>query len=168
LAAPVFATGDVPTADQFNDWFVNTRFARKPSIETISSNASLQNDDDLFVSVDASAVYMVKAVLRIASQTAADFQFGWTGPAGITFDWIAHSINSGGSTTNDDFIGAYGTASVPTVAGLGGSTVVAHVEGLLVMGANAGTFRLQWAQGTSNASGTSLLTNSFLFLRQVA
>ncbi len=168
MAAPVFATGDVPTADQFNKWLVNTKYAYKPANETISSNATLQNDDDLFVTVDAAAHYIVECELFIASQAAADAQIAFSCPSGSVFTWRLHSINSSGSTTNDDFLSVMGTSSAPAVAGLGASTVAASVRGLLIVGGSSGTFQLRWAQNTSNASGTSMLQYSYMSLRRVA
>ncbi len=168
MAIPVFATGDVPTADQVNKWFVNTRFARKPGIETVSSSATLQNDDDLFLSVDAGAMYLVNCVLFIASQTNADFQLDFTAPSGATFAWTATAINQAGTQITDLYQGAYGIGSAPPSGGLGGVTAVTRIEGLYVGGANAGTLRLRWAQNTLQASGTSVLTNSWIYARQVS
>lgn len=167
MVAPVFATGDVPTAAQVNSWFVNTKFAYKPTNETIASSTVLQSDDHLLVTVEANAIYHVEAILRTASQSAADLQIGWLTPASSSFDWIVHGINAGGSTTNDDFLGLMGTGSVPAVAGIGANIAV-RCTGMLVTTAAAGTFRLQWAQNVSNASGTSVLANSYIFLQRMS
>jgi hypothetical protein len=41
-------------------------------------------------------------------------------------------------------------------------------QGILIVASTAGTFQLQWAQNTSNASATRIFSNSYLCLRRVS
>jgi hypothetical protein len=170
MAAPVFSAGDVPTALQVNSWFVNAQFARKTANESVSSSIALQDDDHLFVTVEANAAYHVTLVLFVASQTANDFRFNFSGPSGFAFNYIANGqeLAAGAGLYKDDtcFVGD-ATADQP-IGGMGGITAPGHIEGVLTTGGSAGTFRLRWAQWVSGASGTTLLTNSFMTARRVA
>lgn len=169
MAAPVFSTGDVPTATQFNDWLVNVKFARKPANTSRGSTVTLTDDPDLTIStVAAGAMYHVTACLRHTSPAAADLAFQWVGPAGATFDHTVSTVTVSGSLFTDD--NNYGSAiSSPTTSGgIAGNVVPITCEGLLVTAGTSGTFKLQWAQGTSNASASTLLANSFIVLRRLS
>jgi hypothetical protein len=168
MAAPVFVTNDVPSADQVNEWMVNIHFVRKTATETVSSTTTLQNDDDLFLSVAASAIYEVRMMLKIASQATDDLKVGFTGPAGYSFDWIGLGGDPALSGFANDQTGLFTTGATPIFAGMGGTNAPLMILGLLVVSSTAGTFQLQWAQGTLGASGTSLLANSYMRLERVS
>lgn len=169
MAAPVFSTGDVPTAAQVNTWFVNILFARKTADETISSSTTLQNDDHLFVSVAANTVYDVTLEMRELSQPGDDFKLGFTMPASATFTGALR----GPATSATGFSGAE-TQSIEftggplAIGGVAGVNLPISVRGLLITAGTAGTLQIQWAQNSSSASGTTVKANSYLLLRQVA
>lgn len=168
MAIPVYSTGDVPTADEVNTWFVNTMFARKAITENISSSTSLHDDADLKLTLPANATYHATILLRMASQTTVDVATSFVGPAGCSFNYVTNGIVTAGASFSDDLVGTFGIGSTVTYGGLGGTTSPAIIEGLVTMAATAGVFKLQWAQGVSNASGTSMLFDSFMSLRRVA
>ncbi|WDZ87179.1 hypothetical protein [Micromonospora cathayae] len=169
MPAPVFATGDVPSADQVNKWFVNVTFARKTATESVSGSTALQDDDHLFVTVDASTVYELTAVLRYDGDAAGDLQIGWTVPAGATLDYWGSGLTVTGANYSDDQNGAFDlTTSVVAFGAIGvGTTCTVRLGGLLVTAGTAGTVRLRWAQRTAFATATRLFTNSFVSLRRV-
>jgi hypothetical protein len=167
MAAPVFATNDVPTAAQVNDWFVNVNFARKSTQEDLASSTTLQNDDQLFVTVAASAVYRVTANLIYRAQTAGDIKIGWTAPGAAVFNYTAQGLDTTATGYTNDQAAAFVLAATPIFGGVGASDTPILIEGLLVT-SSGGTFQLQWAQGTSNAGSTSMMTGSFLDLRRLA
>lgn len=168
MAAPVFSTGNVPSATQVNDWFVNVIFARKVANESVSSSVVLQDDNDLFFSVDVNTIYHVTLGLFVSAQTANDMRIDFSLPSGASFNYIISTQEPTATGYNADqiFPGTAGTAA--GVGGLGGAgNSVAHIEGICAVVGTAGTFRLQWAQLASGASGTTLLSNSFLVARRV-
>jgi hypothetical protein len=169
MAAPVYVTGNVPSAAEVNSWFVNVLFAQKPGDETISSNATLQDDNDLFVSVEANAKYHTIVSIRELSQPAAGFKTGWTGPAGYGFSGEARGP-SGTAASLADTIGAeVGTgAHGIQFGGIATFNLPILFQGILTTAGTAGTFRLQWAQNTSNASGTTVKGGGFMLLRRVS
>lgn len=168
MAKPVFSTGDVPTASQFNDWLVNILFARKTADETVTSTTTLQDDDHLFVSVAANAVYHAIIVVREVSQTAAAFKCGFTGPAGYSF--AGNALGEGVSAASLGDVLSVEAVSGTNMAfgGIPGNNLPLTIQGLVITAGTAGTFRFQWAQNTSNAGGTTVKANSFMLLRQVA
>jgi len=169
MAAPTFATGDVPTADQFNNWFVNTKFARKAANTPRSSTITLTDDPDLqLTGLLANSAYHATAVLHHQSAPAGDLAFQFLGPSGSTFDHIVSTLTAGGSVYTDDNTYSNTVGAPTTSGGITGVRVGIMVEGLLVTAGSGGSFKLQWAQGTSSASSSTLLANSFLLLRQVS
>lgn len=168
MAAPVFSTGDVPTAQQVNDWFVNVLFKRKTLAETISSSATLQNDDDLFVTVAATAVYEISLELQVLAQPSNDFKMSFTGPAGYAMDYAARGPITTAAGLADTYSISGTTGDVLSFGGIASNDLVVSLHGLVVTSGTSGTLQLQWAQLTSGASGTTLQPGSFISLRRVA
>ncbi len=131
----------------------------KPSDETISSNATLQNDDALLFAVGANEKWQFEGFLRWTTTAAADFKLQFTGPSGsvgfYTIEEITGGIGNGGSELNSPL--TYTAAS--------GS---AFFRGAIANGGTAGNLQLQWAQNTSDASNTTVHAGSYLkYLQQV-
>ncbi|MGC5562807.1 hypothetical protein ACPYPG_08190 [Streptomyces sp. FR-108] len=129
-------------------------FAIKGSDESVTSNITPQNDDDMSVSVVANAVYMVEAncIWTIGSPNGG-FRADWTAPAGATMVW----------TDNDGF----GSTALGTDLTFG-ATTGATFKGALVMSSTAGTLQFRWAQNTSQTGATVLKAGSYLWVRRVA
>lgn len=141
----------------------------KSADETISNSATAQNDDHLFGAVEAGAIYEVDLFLLYNSTTTADLKVGFTAPTGSTLVWHALGNQVGGSSSSSASIRIDAGALFDTRAlgGTGAANLVAHLTGLLIVGATAGTFRFQWAQQTAEVSDTKVLANSFLKLRKL-
>lgn len=168
MAKPVFSTGDVPTATQFNDWLVNILFAVKPGDTGRASTTTLADDPDLTVAVPANATYHATVILRHNSQPAGDFKYTFTGPAGASFDHMGDNIEVSGSnfTFDQSYTTSLGTTF--TSGGIAGVDCPIRCEGLLITSGTAGNFTLQWAQNTSNAGASTLRARSFMSLRRLA
>jgi len=166
MPIPTWVDGNPLPASDLNNWLM-VRAAYKTSTETVTSSVTLQNDDDLFVAVDANAAYDVRLILRYQAATAGDIQIGWTAPAGSTHtNTYLHALSTTAVGGGDDVIVAGTTA--PGAGGVGSGTDVALIwEGLLITAGTAGTLRLQWAQLASFATGTSVLAGSKLILQRI-
>jgi hypothetical protein len=168
LAAPVFVTGDIPSASQVNSWFVNILYARKTADETVTASTTLQNDDHLSVSVAANATYHVMLEMQEVSPPAAAFKMGFTGPAGYSINGTARGAAVSISTLADFITTEVATGSNYAFGGLVGVDLCVSMNFILITSGTAGTLQVQWAQNTSNAGGTTVRANSFMLLRQVA
>lgn len=168
MAAPVFATNDVPTAAQVNDWFVGVNFVRKASQTDRATTTVLADDPELTLAVVANAIYVAEIALFYQSQTAQDFKFQFTAPASSTIRYTLNGLHSSTATTYaDDQSGAQDLANVAAVSGIGSTLTGVLCKGLLRTSGTAGNFKLQWAQVTSGAT-TSLLVDSYMDLRRVS
>jgi hypothetical protein len=135
--------------------------ARKTVDETVNNSATLQNDDELFVAVEASLTYDFEAEIFYNSGTTPDFKFGWTFPAGLT---MTYSVYAAGGAV---FLGySEIQTSVPVIDGQG-AAVAALLKGTVIVFSTAGTLQLQWAQNTANASNTVVAAGSYIRLRRI-
>lgn len=138
--------------------------ARKTTNETIISNATLQNDDELFVAVDASCVYHMELRFSFTSAIAPDLKIGWTYPVGTTIRWSGVDDDTAGAVR---ITGNLTETSVPAIGGAG-SDLASYYSGMVITGVNAGTLQLQWAQNSLTASNTTIYAGSFLTIKRVA
>lgn len=167
-----FAAGHLPTGTEWQNVLDSIRsmrvYVRKTLDESLTSSTVLQNDDQLLVSVEANSTYRFDSNFAYSSVTGADIQFGWTAPSGSTMLWTGHSLDPSGSYFGDIKMQAFNIGDVADCAGGGAVPCVFKGSGSLFTGANAGTFRLRWAQIVSNASATWVYANSDLLLTKVA
>jgi len=138
---------------------VRPLFVRKASDETVNGSATLQNDDELFLAVEANVTYQVEASLRYSTGATPNLKFTFTGPSGATGLGHATSIVAGGTALVFTDV-----TLLSTVVTADDSSFATEVHGVLIVGATAGTLQLQWAQNTSNASDTKVLSGSYLKL----
>lgn len=166
---PDFADGILtpPKLQQLSDAITQRTLlvAYKTLDETLISNITVQNDDELFLPVEANARYLFELAIASTSAPAADIKIGWTLPAlstnSLWFDVFDIALNRtlGFQTT------------VPSTGiGMGGNTTAlsSRLWGVVVTAATAGTMQVVWAQNTSTASNTSILAGSYLTLLRSA
>jgi len=169
MAVPIWTTGQVLTSSDVNVWLANILFARKTANESVTSSTAMQNDDELFVSVAANSSYEVSSYIRYDGATAGDMDFQFTGPAGAVFSAGISRLLSTAAAVSDDVTDTLEDLSVAAAAGCLGAGVptAVMVQGILIVGGTAGTFRLQWTQHASSVTATRVLTRSYLVLRRV-
>lgn len=140
--------------------------AYKSIDEAVTSSTTLQNDDALLLSLQANAVYYFTLVLgyKGAASGTGDIKFGWAFPSGAVMAYALYGNNAGVATN-----GFWETqTSVPALNSLGTSTPVGAVaQGTIAVSSTPGTLQLQWAQHTSSATATTVLTGSVLLAWQV-
>lgn len=153
---------------------------RKTSDETVNGSTTLQDDGELLLTVAANEVWKfdVYLLLTAAGGATPDWKVGFTGPSASAVYWGSEVVNSGGSATSMWSPEATGNPAGPLklVTGslsfashvVAGTVHGAHLAGIYVGGSNAGTLQFQWAQNTSNASDSKVLTNSCLIATQLA
>lgn len=166
MAKPVFATNDVPTAQQWNSWAVNVNFARKSTTQAVSNSNTLQNDTELFFPIEANAIYDMLAVIRYDGPAAGDFKILFRTPTGGSMFGAMIGIASSAATAFDGVqipVGGNGSFDVGTL-GAGTQSLVVH--GMVITAGTAGNLSIEWAQNTINASATSLQLGSYMTARR--
>lgn len=150
-------------------------FVEKTADETVTSSTVLQNDDELVINNIPIGTWELSGEFFAlgTSATAQDIKYAWTFPTGvISWSGIGYSSAwaSGAGAGDVNASGVVNTSSSPTNAQsfgcVTGQNVPTHVKGHLVTTA-IGSLQLQWAQDTSNATGTTLKTGSWFSLRRL-
>lgn len=129
----------------------------KGADETIISNATYQDDNELQYPVSAGVTYGWRLSTMYTSGATPDIKFQLTGPAGLTwYRGTRLGYDTGGSFGYGVFTGGVIGAQ------FGGTDLPLDAWGSFVVGATAGTLKLQWAQNTLTASNTTVHTGSSL------
>lgn len=144
-----------------------TRTAVKTADEPITNN-TLQDDNELALSVVANGWYEVAMYIDTEGDPAGDLTMGWTVPAGAALSWTEGGV-SAGNTNNIGSIKLQRNDAA-TASGVGiiaaGSAVLPR--GVLRVAGTGGTLQFRWAQTTTNATATILKTGSMLKLTRIA
>jgi len=132
---------------------------RKTTGESVNSSTALQDDNHFAFSVSANSTYLVFGMWGVSAGAAGGFKVDFVCPTSATFNYSVVEISGTSflSTTNDSGT-PYGTTAAMAIQR------PVDIRGLLTVGANSGTFKLQWAQNASSGTPTSVNQNSYLAL----
>lgn len=135
----------------------------KTADEPVISSTVLQNDNELFFSVEANTKYAVKFVLLYTGATAGDFKVNVTVPAGAAYRLGVFGLTE----TATGVTGPFQTSTITEASGsytfgCSGFSAMATLDGVITIGATAGTVQFQFAQGTSSGTATTVLTHSYV------
>lgn len=167
---PTFATGHEPSAAEFG---VLLGLSAIRSTDLSVANNTLQNDNQLFLAVEANATYAFDGLLVYTCASATpDVMFAFSFPAGATIAWYG----AGAATNLASQVGSLAAyAPISNGAANYGSNDSASfptgniIKGSLKTSSTAGTLQLQWAQvTTTGGSPVTMKTGSFLTARRIA
>jgi hypothetical protein len=141
----------------------------KTADETVTSSATLQDDNHLTFPIGANETWVVEFGLFYFALAAADIKKSISVPSGATFRFGQQGIlfTVAAHFGDGDNLSA-GSSSSYATAGSDTNDVMTTFAGMIFNGSTAGNVTLQWAQNTSNGSGTTLYKGSFLRARRVA
>jgi hypothetical protein len=148
--------------------------AHKGADTARSQNATLADDPDLTLSLDANATYLVEwCIFYTANSTTGRINFAQRVPSGSTGSIAAWSpdgaMGTGFSTAEVRLIGTASPTSAQFAGGAGTGVIVSSRQaGTLVTGSTAGTYAVQWAQAESSTTATTVKQFSWIKLTRVA
>jgi hypothetical protein len=159
----IFSVNEYLSSADVNAYFTQQQVARKTATESVTSSTSVQDDDHLSMTLSANTTYWLDGILITDGAVGGDFRLQFVVPSG-TIRWLANGPVAGATNTVTDVDRNWKVGSTTTVMGTiaAGTSSIVHVAGIIRTGASGGTFKLQWAQGTSSATATRLFVNSFL------
>lgn len=138
------------------------------------TTATLSDDPDLTMQLDANAVYRIEFRLHHAAVDTVRFRTQWTVPSGATGNRSAIGpdqgvILSSGSSGGTGRFGVHGftTACIYGSRNDNALQCVSIEEGT-VFTTTAGTCAIQWAQSTASATFTRLAQGSFMRVTRLA
>ncbi len=138
----------------------------KNAQEQVTSSTTLQDDDDLTVTLPDAGFYAFTAFIRFNTGATAgiDLKQAFSFSGTVTNSGYAwHSTENTGSTQADR-VGAITSTTVVTTPA--NSTTDVLIHGFLRV-STSGTFTYQWAQNVSNATALTVFFGSWLEVRRL-
>jgi hypothetical protein len=185
---PQIAAGDELTAALLMSML--PRIVNKPNNTTRSSVTVPAIDPDLQMELEPNATYFVEFHLHYAAVNAEKFRTDWTVPTGATgnrciigmgddgYSWTTTENIGGGTNGATDANASNNTLARFGVHGYGTDVTYGtrdHVtnqcyalETATVVTSSGGTLGLNWAQGTSGSTGTTLFATSLMRVTRLA
>lgn len=148
-----------------------TLYAIKGSNESLASNTTLQDDDELFLTLPV-GIWHVEVIIGYTGSTAGDIKVAWTwsgtnvataarvsiGPAVLTADV---------ADTNVKVSGFYGIATAGAFGADPGGAANFIREDMVFNVTGSGVLQLQWAQNSSSVTNTTVQAGSRIFATRV-
>jgi hypothetical protein len=169
--------GNVTSANvDATDYVGSTRFIYKSANEIVNNSTTLQDDDALFFTGKANAVYIVSCDLMWGqaggSASAMDAKVGFGVPSG-NWDMGVHAsdqaIAAASSVAQLEALAQVGAVAASITIGIHNSNnSYARVFGRINMGATGGKVALRWAQNGLVAFDLTLRAGSVMTVRRVA
>lgn len=133
------------------------------------SNTTITADPHLVIAVAANAVYDVELVVFYTQGTTGQLLAHFTGPTSATFDWSAWMLDQGVTAGNVGSVRPLRRSITDTLT-MGGNTIAstALIKGRLAVSSTAGTFSFDWAQAVSQATVLTVMSGSYMVVRQIA
>jgi hypothetical protein len=168
-APKTWSAGETLTAANFNTYIRDNQLSfgphllvRKTSDQSVTSSTTLVSDSALVTpSIAANEVWWFQLRIRVSGISGGDLKHTFSFPAGGTLDMTSTSNSATGSVyVQDDELTASDT---PTQTAILDNTKLVPVEVLYINAGTAGVITYRWAQNTSNATATTVKTNSTLW-----
>jgi hypothetical protein len=134
----------------------------RSTTQSVTSSTALQNDNQLFFnSIPASTTwkFLLTVLYNGGTTGSSDIKVGWSLPSGATAFGMSIAVANPLGVSIVYFTQA---TTVFSATNGTGSPLGAFFSGSIIMGSTAGTVQLQWAQNTSNATATTVMTGSDL------
>lgn len=135
----------------------------------ISSTTLVDISGFSFTLSNATGTYEWETLFFYDGAAAADLKLGLVVPTGATARWSAHSALSTDASAGGSFFNAgFTETGTPTMGCTGvGTTMIGLCKGVLTNTGNAGTFKMQMAQGVSTATNTTVFSKSKMTVKRV-
>lgn len=148
-----------------------SNYAFKPTATTRASTTTVSNDPHLQVWLEPQSKYFVEVFLSAAGLAAADIKTAWSPPGSALVGnrRVIGTATGGATNVNaDDQLGKFGvhlfTTEVSYNLPRNAANLFSQIQevGLIENTGGSGYLVFQWAQVTSNATGTVLADTSFM------
>ncbi|MBX7153314.1 MAG: hypothetical protein K1X91_00010 [Bacteriodetes bacterium] len=158
----------VPTTNQYLEsdasgnlsWKFSPQFIRKTADESLSSNTTLQDDDELQFSVGANETWEIIADLDVYGASGA-IKVAITISSGTLH---VYTFQEGNGTEQGEWLTSSGTANTNAITVVDAKTIV-NFKGLIITGGTGGTVKIRWAQNSSSGT-TTVKANSYMVVKR--
>lgn len=141
---------------------------RKDADES-ATNTTMQDDDELFVALDANSQYIFHALISYDASTTGDIKMQFTVPSGASGRRYALNAAVNATSCNSSAQNSWGGPITTAISGIGGIGVVceALIDGYVSTSGTSGNLRLQFAQDVSDATASIVKAGSFIQWRKL-
>lgn len=166
-----WAAGRPATADVGIGQF---QFARKTADDAVPNSLTMTNDSQLFLPVAANAVYTIDGqIFLLGADVTSDFRLGYSYPASAEIHFGGPGPHTGlttGGGGDAEFVARQSPDVLSTFIPYGTSTsrLGFPLKGLLIVGATAGTLRVQWARNVTGSGAVTVRAASWLKLHRMS
>lgn len=140
--------------------------------ETLPFNTTtLQDDDHLFINVEANATYILDGDIIYYAAIGADLKVGWSAPAGSSMEWCSWAPSEAHTgIPSYEGILKFESRNLSQTQGWGGTGSIIHAmpRGCLQVGGTAGQLKFRWAQQNAIADSNIVYAKSWIRLQRVA
>lgn len=146
----------------------------KSADESVTSSTTLQDDNELLISLAAGKTYCIEAFILASGAAAGDIKIAWARTGTLNHTGARFCEGPGANTTDVTAAAAAATTVGVTRAnggnalttansyGVDGAAVSAIREQFVIQSAVTGTLTLQWAQNASSGTATLVRAGSWL------
>lgn len=144
--------------------------ARKTSDQSVTSSTTLVDDTALQLTVGINEVWLLHFILRYEASVTGDIKVSASFPSGEVNVFPSGGIlAANGTFTDQGWVMTTSDASAINWTGGGaGSPRTSLLDGTYIVGGTGGTLKLRWAQNSSDATPTKMLTHSTLWAVKLA
>lgn len=149
------------------------KVVRKSSDETVTSSSTLQDDDTLLFAAAANEVWVAEWVLFVTAgaSNTPDIKCAIVAPTGATGGWgirgtAAAQTQTEATMRNVAHVTLDGSTTVDAAV-VASATNLVTLWASVALAGTAGNIKLQWAQSTSDGTGTVVKAGSFLMAHRV-
>jgi hypothetical protein len=134
---------------------------RKAVNEDVISSSTLQNDDELVLTLSANTTYIIDgSIFATSTSGTPDIKIAFTLPTGAVMD-LGFEAASAQSLRRSEVLETSGVASSNIPIVIAAPTTI-QIGGTIKMGGTGGNVTLQWAQNSANANPTTVMQGSYL------
>lgn len=138
----------------------------KTARESITSSATLQDDDDFQFSLEANKTYVINGFMAISAGAAGGFKWVFSVPSGAS-GRINFSCGASQAAVNvadtDITVGAGATAAI----GITSTGQKVYCFGYVTISSTSGNVIFRWAQNSSNGTATYIERGSVMTLTEI-
>ncbi len=162
MADPV--AGQLVRADDFS----NPKYIKKAASQSVTSSTVKVADNDFVVALPVGD-FEIRTYLNVNGADAGDISINWVNTGTMTVSKQGHGPGTSSTTMgNQETVQMQGIAVGSSLAyGTDSGGAVAVWEQLLVQVTVTGTLTMQWAQGTSDPTATTITGSSRMMITRV-
>jgi hypothetical protein len=134
-------------------------FSRKTADESVVNSTTLQDDNDFTFPFAANATYEITMMLKVHCSNGGKIKMKTVAPAGSTAFLGALATKGGNSAVT--YMPSPAAAYTICNAALDENTDIIMIQGTITTAGTAGTFKVQWAQDTSDTDPTTIFAGSY-------